>query len=88
MISSAADGSDTIHELHAVRRMTQYRVVIAEMRNSKQGRKLEVQINESENASLAQEKRTHQNLSVTAPSYYDDWQLQSVHPSITAGGSS
>src|SRR5271157_2539449 len=58
------------------------------MRGSKQGREVEVQINESENASLAQEKRTHQHFSVTASSYYDDWQFQCNHRSVTEGGPS
>ncbi len=74
-ICSAANGADTVHELDAVRRMTQHRAVVAKMTGSKQGRKLEIQINESQDASLAQEKCTHEHLSVTASSYYNDRQF-------------
>src|SRR5271156_1458080 len=88
VIFSAADGADTIHELDAVRRMTQNRAVIAKMTGSKQGRKLEIQINESENAALAQEKCAQEHLSVAASSDYDDRQFRCNHWSVREGGSS
>jgi hypothetical protein len=57
------------------------------MPDPKQRRKREVQINESENISLSQLESAEQHFSVTAASYYDDWQFRSNHRPATVSAS-
>jgi hypothetical protein len=78
-ISRGANGANPVHELDGVRQMAQYRAVIAKKRGSQQGRKIEIQINESENVAPAQEKCAHQHFGVTASSDYDDRQFECAH---------